>query len=134
MRRGGAAQPEGEAVRVVRDLHDPAWEQSGQTCGLLVCARVSVHVRHSLLGLGGDQQPQGAAYAEGLVDHGLHLGEGPEEQQVLVDGVDLPADLQAGHLAGQTNRRERKKIMFKMGVSVSVQPCFLKAPFLVWQG
>lgn len=58
----------------------------------------------SLLGLGGDQQPQRAPYAEGLADHGLHFGEGSEEQQVLVDGVDLPAHLQAGHLDGQTDR------------------------------
>lgn len=61
----------------------------------------------SLLGLGGDQQPQGASYAEGLADHGFHLGEGPEEQQVLVDGVDLPAYLQAGHLEGQTDRQRK---------------------------
>lgn len=66
----------------------------------------------SLLGLGGDQQAQGASYAEGLADHGFHLGEGPEEQQVLVDGVDLPAYLQAGHLEGQTDRRERKHCYF----------------------
>lgn len=56
----------------------------------------------SLLGLGGDQQTQGASHAEGLADHGLHLGQRPEEQQVLVDGVDLPADLQTSHLNGQT--------------------------------
>lgn len=61
---------------------------------------------HSLLGFDGDQQPQRASYAEGLVDHCLHLGEGPEEQQVLVDGVDLPAHLQAGHLEGQMDRQE----------------------------
>lgn len=66
----------------------------------------------SLLGLGGDQQAQGASYAEGLADHGFHLGEGPEEQQVLVDGVDLPAYLQAGHLEGQTDRWERKHCYF----------------------
>lgn len=60
----------------------------------------------SLLGLGGDQQPQRASYAEGLVDHGFHFGEGPEEQQVLIDGMDLPAHLQASHLDRQTDRRQ----------------------------
>lgn len=69
------------------------------------CISVFVHDL-SLLGLGGDQQPQGASYAEGLADHGFNLRERPEEQQVLVDGVDLPAHLQAGHLHGQTGRRE----------------------------
>lgn len=70
---------------------------------MCVCARVLVCFP-SLLGFGGDQQPQGASNAEGLADHGLHFGEGPEEQQVLVDGVDLPAHLQTGHLDGQTDR------------------------------
>lgn len=73
---------------------------------LSVCVCVCV-CYYSLLGLGGNQQPQGASYAEGLVDHGLHLRERPEEQQVFVDGKDLPAYLQAGHLGGQTDRRGR---------------------------
>jgi len=71
----------------------------------------------SLLGLGGDQQPQGASYAEGLADHGLHLGEGPEEQQVLVDGVDLPAHLQASHLDGQTHRQGNTQWWLFLGYS-----------------
>ena len=62
-----------------------------------VCARACVPL---LLGLGGNQQPQGASYAEGLADHGFHLSESPKEQQVLIDGVDLPAHLQTGHLDG----------------------------------
>lgn len=73
------------------------------------CVQVCVH---SLLGLGGNQQPQGATDAEGLGDHGFHLREGPEEQQVLVDGEDLPAYLQAGHLEGQAERQERKHFYF----------------------
>lgn len=60
----------------------------------------------SLLGLGANQQPQGASYAEGLANHGFNLRERPEEKQVLVDGVDLPAHLQASHLHGQTDRQE----------------------------
>lgn len=68
-----------------------------------VCGYVFLCVP-SLLGLGGDQQPQGAPYAEGLTDHGFHFGERPEEQQVLIDGVDLPADLQTSHLDRQTDR------------------------------
>lgn len=64
-----------------------------------MCLSVNVS---SLLSLGGDQQPQGASYVEGLADHGFHLREGPEEQQVLIDGMDLPAYLQAGHLEGHT--------------------------------
>lgn len=62
----------------------------------------------SLLGLGGDQQPQRASYAEGLADHGFHFGKGSEEQQVLVDGMDLPAHLQASHLDRETDRHETK--------------------------
>lgn len=97
-----------------------------------VRACVNVRVRHPLLGFGGDQQPQGAAYAEGLADHGLHLGEGPEEQQVLVDGVDLPADLQAGHLGGQTDRRERKKKKRKKLLFLACT-LFPEHPVLVWR-
>lgn len=79
----------------------------------VLCVRVCVFACvPSLLGLGGDQQSQGASYAEGLADHGFHLGEGPEEQQVLVDGVDLPAHLQASHLDGQTDRQETECCYF----------------------
>lgn len=80
--------------------------QSDLCVSLCVCVCVCARY-YSLLGLGGNQQPQGASYAEGLVDHGLHLRERPEEQQVFVDGKDLPAYLQAGHLGGQTDRQER---------------------------
>lgn len=38
--------------------------------------------------------------AERLVEDGLHLRKGPQEHQILVDGVDLPPHLQAGHLGG----------------------------------
>lgn len=86
------------------DQHAPCVCVSVYTC-VFVCV-------HSLLGLGGNQQPQGATDAEGLRDHGFHFGEGPEEQQVLVDGVDLPAYLQAGHLEGQTERQGRKGCYF----------------------
>ena len=72
-------------------------------CVCMLCVRVCVP--DSLLGLGGHQHPQGATDAEGLVDHGLHLGEGPEEHQVLVDGEDLPAHLQTCHLEN-TQREE----------------------------
>lgn len=68
---------------------------------------ISAHMHEpSLLGLGANQQPQGASYAEGLANHGFNLRERPEEKQVLVDGVDLPAHLQASHLHGQTDRQE----------------------------
>lgn len=58
-----------------------------------------------LLRLGSDQEPQGAPYTKGLADHGFHLWDGSEEQQVLIDGVNLPAYLQAGHLEGQMHRQ-----------------------------
>lgn len=114
VRRGRATESEGEAVWVVRDFHNPGWEKTSQSsmlcaCDCLYLCAVCVH---PLLGLGGNQQPQGATDAEGLGDHGFHLREGPEEQQVLVDGEDLPAYLQAGHLEGQTERQERKNFYF----------------------
>lgn len=62
-----------------------------------MCACVFVS---SLLRLGSDQQSQGAPYTKGLANHGFHLRDGSEEQQVLIDGVNLPAYLQAGHLGG----------------------------------
>jgi hypothetical protein len=48
--------------------------------------------------LGGHQQSEGAAYTEGLVDHGLHFRKGPQKDQVLINGVDLSPLLQACHL------------------------------------
>lgn len=104
MRRGRAAESEGETVWVVGDLHNPGREKTSKTSAhyMHVCVWIRVVCVALLLGLGGDQQPQGAPYAEGLADHGFHFGERPEEQQVLIDGVDLPADLQTGHLDGQT--------------------------------
>ena len=46
---------------------------------------------------------------EGLVDHSLHLGEGPQEQQVLVDSEDLPAYLETCHLVGVGDGSGRKE-------------------------
>lgn len=62
-----------------------------------VCVYVSAP---SLLRLGSDQQSQGAPDTKGLADHDFHLCDGSEEQQVLIDGVNLPTNLQAGHLGG----------------------------------
>lgn len=109
MRRRRATQSEGKAVWVVRDLHNP-WRKQKQTSQMSVCnvfIRVYVAVTvPSLFSLGCDQQPERAPYAKGLAYHGFNLWEWPEEQQVLIDGVDLPAHLQTSHLHGQTYRQE----------------------------
>lgn len=59
---------------------------------------VTARKRDSLFVFGGNQQPERAAYTERLVDHYLHLREGPQEHQVFVNGVDLPPCLQPCHL------------------------------------
>lgn len=97
MGRGGAKESERQAVWVVRDLHNPEGEKTSKSSVLSVCVCVFVS---SLLRLGSDQQSQGAPHTKGLADHGFHLRDGSEEQQVLIDGVNLPADLQASHLGG----------------------------------
>lgn len=54
--------------------------------------------KDSLFVFGGNQQSERATYTERLADHDLHLGEGPQEHQVFINGVDLLSRLQARHL------------------------------------
>lgn len=44
MRRGGATQSEGQAVWVVRDLHNPGREKTSETSVHWVCVCVCIHV------------------------------------------------------------------------------------------
>lgn len=66
-----------------------------------------IHARtpsDSLSGFGADQDPEWPAAVEALPEETLHFLEGPEEEQVPVDGEQFPPHLQTGHL--QREQRE----------------------------
>lgn len=52
----------------------------------------------ALSGLGAYEHPQGSLGVGALPEESLHLGEGPQEDQVSVHGKHFPSHHQAGHL------------------------------------